>query len=286
MPTVKLDSMDPLVTSAIISGGAGLMGNLFGIGRGGRETRRNKELMKYQNEMNLAFWNKQNEYNRPINQMKRFKEAGLNPALMYGQGNPGNASNLQSANYTPHKEAAVDTSLLQNAGLIAAQVDAIKTDIKGKELDIIEKGGSKKQRQAVYDEAIKDMRLKNAQTKAQTALIGLDRQLKSGQIKLQKEDIKLAKKGIYSNTTQTILNALNLDLNSQEGKEQAQMIIYGLIGSKIFSNLTGGFRELLEGLLNPGKPGKRGGKNKFDSRKYPSDGKIKVPLGNKYKFNQ
>lgn len=40
-----------------------------------------------------AFWlqnyliDKQNEYNKPINQMKRFYEAGLNPMLIYGQQN-------------------------------------------------------------------------------------------------------------------------------------------------------------------------------------------------------
>ena len=38
-------------------------------------------------------WNLQNEYNSPQAQMKRFEEAGLNPALIYSQGNPGNATN-------------------------------------------------------------------------------------------------------------------------------------------------------------------------------------------------
>lgn len=245
--------MDPLVTSSIISGGAGLLGNLFGIGRGGRETRRNKELMKYQNEMNLAFWNKQNEYNRPINQMKRFKEAGLNPALMYGQGNPGNAGNLQSANYTPHKETPVDTSLLQNAGLIASQIDAIKTDVKGKELDILERGGTPKQRQAVYQETIRDMKLKNAQTRAQNALLGLDRQIKTGQLRLQKKDIDLAEKGIYTNAMQTVIDALDLNLKTKDGKEKAKFIIYGLLGSQMAGNLAG---ALFKGVGALGKSAK------------------------------
>lgn len=33
------------------------------------------------------FWNMQNEYNSPAAQMQRFKDAGLNPALIYGQQN-------------------------------------------------------------------------------------------------------------------------------------------------------------------------------------------------------
>lgn len=39
-----------------------------------------------------ADWKQQNEYNSPKAQMERFKEAGLNPQLIYGQGTPGNAS--------------------------------------------------------------------------------------------------------------------------------------------------------------------------------------------------
>jgi hypothetical protein len=40
-------------------------------------------------------WHKQNAYNTPAMQMKRMRKAGLNPALMYGQGNVGNADRVQ-----------------------------------------------------------------------------------------------------------------------------------------------------------------------------------------------
>lgn len=51
-----------------------------------------RELAKYQNELNMQSWNMQQDYNTPKNQMARFKAAGLNPNLIYGQGNSGNAS--------------------------------------------------------------------------------------------------------------------------------------------------------------------------------------------------
>lgn len=38
------------------------------------------------------FMNKQNEYNKPINQVKRLREANLNPALVYGNGGVSNTS--------------------------------------------------------------------------------------------------------------------------------------------------------------------------------------------------
>lgn len=49
-------------------------------------------LAGYQNQLALGNWSLQQAYNSPAEQMKRFKEAGLNPNLIYGQGNPGNAS--------------------------------------------------------------------------------------------------------------------------------------------------------------------------------------------------
>lgn len=61
------------------------VGSLFTIGAQKRAAttafKRQKELFDYQNA-----------YNTPANQMKRLKEAGLNPALMYGQGTTGNAT--------------------------------------------------------------------------------------------------------------------------------------------------------------------------------------------------
>lgn len=42
----------------------------------------NKANRKWSEEM----WEKNNEYNLPVNQIQRFKDAGLNPALAYGDG--------------------------------------------------------------------------------------------------------------------------------------------------------------------------------------------------------
>ena len=43
------------------------------------------------NDFNLEMWNRMNKYNSPKAQMQRFKEAGLNPNLIYGMGTHGNA---------------------------------------------------------------------------------------------------------------------------------------------------------------------------------------------------
>lgn len=45
-----------------------------------------KELARYQFDLNKEMWNLQNEYNKPVNQVQRLKEAGLSPQLQYGNG--------------------------------------------------------------------------------------------------------------------------------------------------------------------------------------------------------
>lgn len=87
------------------SGSSGLTSFLGGQGAGWSDLtpggvlddltgRRN---MREQNEYNLKMWHLQNEYNKPVNQMKRFQEAGLNPNLIYSQGNAGNAGAVASS---------------------------------------------------------------------------------------------------------------------------------------------------------------------------------------------
>lgn len=55
-----------------------------------RQQKHNMELAKYQADANERYLDKQLAYNTPQKQMARFTEAGLNPHLVYGQGNPGN----------------------------------------------------------------------------------------------------------------------------------------------------------------------------------------------------
>ena len=68
-----------------VSGAMGLIGSALNY-------HYQSKLQEKQNQFNLDMWNLQNEYNSPQAQMKRYEEAGLNPALIYSQGNPGNAT--------------------------------------------------------------------------------------------------------------------------------------------------------------------------------------------------
>jgi hypothetical protein len=74
--------------SDAIGGAIQAIGNIAGqfISNAG-SARQNRKNREWQEEM----WNKNNAYNTPTMQMARFKEAGLNPHLIYGQGNSGNS---------------------------------------------------------------------------------------------------------------------------------------------------------------------------------------------------
>lgn len=63
------------------------------------------------NEMNYKIHRENLEWNKPINQMRRFEEAGLNPNLIYTQGNAGNATaqpvmKAESLNLRPSQSLA------------------------------------------------------------------------------------------------------------------------------------------------------------------------------------
>lgn len=66
----------------------------------------------HQNKLNEQAWMQQQEYNSPANQMARYKAAGLNPNLIYGQGTSGNAS---SAPVLTSPLAAAGKDLVKNS---------------------------------------------------------------------------------------------------------------------------------------------------------------------------
>lgn len=65
------------------------VGNIVGAER---QAKHNRALAAFQHSKNMELLKYQLDYNTPAMQMQRFKDAGLNPNLIYGQGNPGNMS--------------------------------------------------------------------------------------------------------------------------------------------------------------------------------------------------
>lgn len=129
---------------AAIGAGASLLGSLIGkksqnnqidkqIAAQKEENEKNRaynlQLAQMQNAWNQEQWERENEYNSPVNQMKRFEEAGLNPDLMYGQGNSGNAMQLSGGLTSGAPSSPTDFSVLGQKKTLGDVVkDSLQTE--------------------------------------------------------------------------------------------------------------------------------------------------------------
>lgn len=138
--------MDPVTGSALIGAGASLLGNLFGsksqsdanktnlkIAQMNNEF--NQRMMQKQMDYNTEMWQRQNEYNTPAAQVQRLRNAGLNPALMMGQGQTGTASAVggvspASANPAEVKPYIPDMSGISQAAQQYAALELQKSRIQ------------------------------------------------------------------------------------------------------------------------------------------------------------
>jgi len=84
----------------------------------------------------LEFWGMQNEYNSPAKQMERFQAAGLNPHLIYGQGNSGNASSISVPDaQMPQFKAPVNTGFSDAIAGLLSQADLRIKNAQAKNLE-------------------------------------------------------------------------------------------------------------------------------------------------------
>lgn len=131
----------------------------------------NKDQAAYAYSQELEMMNRMNDYNSPAAQMQRFKDAGLNPNMIYGSGSGGsgnqtsipkyNAPTLQY-NLNPIANIPEMISMYQNFQMKQAQInnlkaqnDAIKQNTftsaaQAGMLDVNRRSGEESLRQAQY----------------------------------------------------------------------------------------------------------------------------------------
>lgn len=107
--------------SSLLSGAASLIsGNKQSQGQ--REANAtNIQIAREQNAFNRESWNMENEYNTPSAQMRRLKDAGLNPNLVYGSGQAVTAASSQR----PAAGARVENARTGEAQGLARMVETI-----------------------------------------------------------------------------------------------------------------------------------------------------------------
>lgn len=105
-----------------------------------RQNAYNREMADLQYQRDLEMWERQNAYNSPLEQMNRFRAAGLNPYLALGGGNPGNASGgpsaprveqgvpEQSFGFNPGQFLMQAIPMYQDMAMRSAQIDNVKAN--------------------------------------------------------------------------------------------------------------------------------------------------------------
>lgn len=87
------------LAAAGVSALGGIVSNAMNAGYNAREAQKNRdfqrEMYERQYKDSIDFWNLQQEYNSPQNQLIRLRNAGLNPLLMYGQSGVQNVATSQ-----------------------------------------------------------------------------------------------------------------------------------------------------------------------------------------------
>jgi len=239
----------PAVAKGIGVLGKGLIAGLGDIVSGLFGNRARKRESQRQREWTESMWERQNAYNTPAMQMKRLREAGLNPALMYGQGTTGNAekalpyqqAQIQDvgANFAQSVAAGSAAALsnsqekLNNAN---AAYSAILGATKAGELDLAKK---------VANYTIDNLTADTNKKEVEAANIAVDTSLKSVQVNFTKQQIAQSVA-----TTQKILADTNLtkviiekDYGGQYGKNTFNNIDKALdnmgINSKSASEVLG-----------------------------------------------
>lgn len=125
-------ALDPQVSSASLAAAASIANTTVSAVSSYRQYKRTKKLMGYQNDLNIENWNRQNEYNLPVNQVQRYRDAGLNPALLASNGSlsAGNADGVPGVSNSQYSDMPISpSSFIQNYQDIA-QLDKVNSEVR------------------------------------------------------------------------------------------------------------------------------------------------------------
>lgn len=204
----------PLIAGAV-SSGASLFSNLNNAAQQRKmnlqQQQWNEQQYEKQKQDSITMWNTQNEYNSPAAQMRRLKEAGLNPNLVYGKGADNTAMAISRPTVAPWNPKAPSTDLggVVSNGLMAyydvqmksAQIDNLKVQ---------------------NTVALQEAALKAAQTANTAALtdrtkfdLGMSQTLKQNSLEMASESLRQMRTGtdirLAENERAAAMNASNLN---------------------------------------------------------------------------
>lgn len=135
--------------AAGIAGAAALAGAGISAAGAAQANKRGVALTREMRQSDIEMWHKANEYNSPIQQMQRLREAGLNPNLIYGNGATHTAQQAPSAKVPEIQNelasmgqlnAVPILSMYQDMQVKNAQMDNLKKQMEYTDSKIINEG--------------------------------------------------------------------------------------------------------------------------------------------------
>lgn len=220
-------------TGSIIAGAAALGGQLINWGSQGsmnKKTRKwNEEMYEKQRANALSDWNMQNAYNSPAAQMARYKAAGLNPNLIYGQSNTSDV--VRNADYKSYNPTAPQVDLGQvtssyfntrqsqiQMDLVRKQIELADYDLKFTKPAAIAKMGAEtanKEWKTYFDQSLADITKESKQA-------SLEQTRANTQFTLDENARKAALQG--STLQQAAINVLKTQLELAKTKAETSKI--------------------------------------------------------------
>lgn len=182
----------------------------------------NLNLAKMQNNWNIEQWNRENAYNSPAAQMARYKAAGLNPDLMYGQQNLAAASPEMTAG---EGSQPTDVSNLANKRTIGDMaMQAAQTRLVNAQADKVE---NESVGQAINNEWLPQLlkgqtEINEADIKDKLASAGL----KGKQIEVAVEQIKVMQQSVKE--SQKKIEDLQSQMENRTFQQVQAMLEYNL----------------------------------------------------------
>ena len=224
--------MDDILKGGIVGLGADILGGIFGNQARRKEAdrafKRSKQMFDYQNR-----------YNTPARQMQRLKQAGLNPALMYGQGTTGNAQGFPQQ--APAQQLNVAGAKSLDSALMLSQIQ--KTQAETDSLRGITPEAKARISKINADKnLVNQQTLKTAQERGNLITVGdillLDEEVR----KLEKQ--RASKGFIKGDTIGNVLEMVGLDpKNNPDDRIMVQSMLGAWFGADLSNKLISAFMK-------------------------------------------
>lgn len=242
-------ALGPLAALAIGTGG-GLLGSVIDnvFRRKGQKdaNRANRNLADRQAQHNVDFWNAQNSYNHPQQQMARLADAGLSPNLIYGSQNPvGTAGDIKGYDRAEAKNVNEGFNTFSNFYTLRnldAQTNNIQQQEKVAQQEEVKKayegvGIALDNRRKSFDlglsKALLDTSIQTAVANSETAVANARRASSEADVSIGTKDARIRRATIQANLASSQLKGQDLinKLRDIQATLDEQLKPYGMTSS-------------------------------------------------------